>query len=607
MANNIEVARAVVTIVPTMEGAQQTITSELTQAASSPGVGNAGRTAGSNFASGLGRGLAVAGAATAAVGAAAIKAGDAFADAAGEVAEYGDNIDKMSQRMGLSYEGFQKWDYILGQSGVDIDSMQTGLKTLTNQLDDAKNGSEDAQARFAALGLSLEDINNMSREQVFESVISGFQQMEDSTERAALANDLFGRSGQNLTPLFNQSIEETKALADAAEDLGLIMSDDAVKASADYQDALDTMQRSMAGLKNNMMGNFLPGITSVMDGLTELFTGDGDSGVAKITAGIDTIVEQMTENFPKILEVGMSIVQSLAQAIMDNLPALADAALQLVGTIATFILDNLPTLIEVSLNMLMTLADGIIANLPTIIPAVVDIVLTIVDKLTDPDTIVKLVEAALQIVIALAEGIIKALPKLIEKAPIIIQNLLEALIRAIPVLLEAAGSIIETLGDGIVNGLTAVAQWGADIIDTIKDAIMQKIEEAKTWGKDLIQNFVDGIKGAINLVGDAVKAVAQKIKDFIGFSEPEEGPLSNFHTYAPDMIELFTEGLEDSKMKLQSTLTSVLELPQNDMQMEAAGVGGTAPITIPVYIGEEKIDTIILNAQSRYNLMSGGR
>ena len=606
MANNVEVARAVVTIVPTMEGAQQTITNELTQAASSSGVSNAGRTAGSNFAGGLGRGLAVATGATMAVGAAAVKAGDASVDAAGEVAAYGDNIDKMSQRLGLSYEGFQRWDYILGQSGVDIDSMQTGLKTLTNQLDDARNGSADAQARFEALGLSIEDISNMSREQVFEAVISGFQQMEDSTERAALANDLFGRSGQNLTPLFNTSIEETKALADAAEDLGLIMSDDAVKASADYQDALDTMQRSMAGLKNNMMGNFLPGITSVMDGLSELFTGDGDSGVAKITAGIDTIVEQMTANFPKILEVGISIVQSLAQAIMDNLPALADAALQLVGTIATFILENLPTLIEVGLNMLMTLADGIIENLPVIIPAIVDVVLTIVEKLTDPDTLVRLIEAALQIIIALAEGIIKALPKLIEKAPIIIQNLLEALVRAIPVLLEAAVSIISTLGEGIMNGLVSVAEWGADIIQTIKDAIMEKVSEAQTWGKDLIQNFVDGIKNSLNLVGDAVKAVAQKIKDFIGFSEPEEGPLSNFHTYAPDMIDLFTEGLEDSKMKLQSTLTSVLELPQNDMQMQAID-GGGSPITIPVYIGEEKLDTIIINAQSRYNLMSGGR
>lgn len=606
MANNIEVARAVVTIVPTMEGAQQTITNELTQAASSPNVGNAGRTAGSNFVGGLGKGLAVAGAATAMVGAAAIKAGDAFADAAGEVAAYGDNIDKMSQRLGLSYEGFQKWDYILGQSGVDIDSMQTGLKTLTNQLDDARNGSADAQARFEALGLSIEDISNMSREEVFEAVIAGFQQMEDSTERAALANDLFGRSGQNLTPLFNQSIEETQALAQAAEDLGMIMSDDAVRASADYQDALDTMQRSMNGLKNNMMGNFLPGITSVMDGLSALFTGDGDSGVAKITEGIDMIVEQMTANFPKILEVGMNIVQALAQAVMDNLPALADAALQLVGTIASFILENLPTLIEVGLNMLMTLADGIIQNLPTIIPAVIDVVLTIVDKLTDPDTIVRLIEAALQIIIALAEGLLKALPTLIEKAPVIIMNLLEALVKAVPVLLEAAVEIIATLGEGILNGLTTVAQWGADIIQTIKDSIMEKIEQAKTWGKDLIQNFVDGIKNSLNLVGDAVKAVAEKIKDFIGFSEPDEGPLSNFHTYAPDMMDLFCEGLEASKTQLEGTLTSVLQLPMNDMQMQAVD-GGGAPITIPVYIGEEKLDTILLNAQSRYNLMSGGR
>ena len=606
MANNIEVARAVVTIVPTMEGAQQTITNELTQAASSPNVGNAGRTAGSNFVGGLGKGLAVAGAATAMVGAAAIKAGDAFADAAGEVAAYGDNIDKMSQRLGLSYEGFQKWDYILGQSGVDISSMQAGLKTLTNQMDDAMSGSADAQARFEALGLSIEDISNMSREEVFEAVISGFQQMEDSTERAALANDLFGRSGQALTPLFNTSIEDTQALAQAAEDLGMIMSDDAVRASADYQDALDTMQRSMNGLKNNMMGNFLPGITSVMDGLSALFTGDGDSGVAKITEGIDMIVEQMTANFPKILEVGMNIVQSLAQAVMDNLPALADAALQLVGTIASFILENLPTLIEVGLNMLMTLADGIIQNLPTIIPAVIDVVLTIVDKLTDPDTIVRLIEAALQIIIALAEGLLKALPTLIEKAPVIIMNLLEALVKAVPVLLEAAVEIIATLGEGILNGLTTVAQWGADIIQTIKDSIMEKIEEAKTWGKDLIQNFVDGIKNSLNLVGDAVKAVAEKIKDFIGFSEPDEGPLSNFHTYAPDMIDLFCEGLEDSKTQLEGTLTSVLQLPMNDMQMQAVD-GGGAPITIPVYIGEEKLDTILLNAQSRYNLMSGGR
>ena len=596
--NNIEVARAVVTIVPTMEGAQQTITSELTQAASSSAISDAGNTAGSNFVAGLGKGLALAGAATAVVTAATVKSAEAFVSAASDVAEYGDNIDKMSQKMGISSEAYQEWDFVMQHCGTSMDSLKASMKTLASA---AETGSE----AFEQLGISQEEIANMSQEELFDKTIAALQNVEDETQRTYLAGQLLGRGATELGALLNMSADETEEMRKELHDLGGVMSDEAVKASAEFQDSLQNMQTAAAGLKNNLMSQFLPGMSSVMDGLSKVLSGDS-TGLEQITAGIDNVVSQMTEQLPKFLDLGMNIVQSLAQAIMDNLPALADAALQLLGSFVSFFLENLPTLIEVALNMLLTIADGIIANLPVIIPALVDVVLTIVEKLTDPDTVVKLMEASLQIIIAVAEGLIKALPKLIEKAPIIITNLLEALIRAIPVLLEAAASIIATLGDGIVGGLVTVAQWGADIIDTIKTAIMEKIEEAKTWGKDLIQNFVDGIKGALNLVGDAVKAVAQKIKDFIGFSEPEEGPLSNFHTYAPDMIDLFTEGLEDSKVKLQSTLTSVLQLPENEMQVEAAGVGA-APLPINVYIGQEKLDTIIVNAQSRYNLMSGGR
>ena len=596
--NNIEVARAVVTIVPTMEGAQQTITSELTQAASSSAISDAGNTAGSNFVAGLGKGLALAGAATAVVTAATVKSAEAFVSAASDVAEYGDNIDKMSQKMGISAEAYQEWDFVMQHCGTSMDSLKASMKTLASA---AETGSE----AFEQLGISQEEIANMSQEELFDKTIAALQNVEDETQRTYLAGQLLGRGATELGALLNMSADETEEMRKELHDLGGVMSDEAVKASAEFQDSLQNMQTAAAGLKNNLMSQFLPGMSSVMDGLSKVLSGDS-TGLEQITAGIDNVVAQMTEQLPKFLELGMNIVQSLAQAIMDNLPALADAALQLLGSFVSFFLENLPTLIEVALNMLLTIANGIIANLPVIIPALVDVILTIVEKLTDPDTVVKLMEASLQIIIAVAEGLIKALPKLIEKAPIIITNLLEALIRAIPVLLEAAASIIATLGDGIVNGLVTVAQWGADIIDTIKTAIMEKIEEAKTWGKDLIQNFVDGIKGALNLVGDAVKAVAQKIKDFIGFSEPEEGPLSNFHTYAPDMIDLFTEGLEDSKVKLQSTLTSVLQLPENEMQVEAAGVGA-APLPINVYIGQEKLDTIIVNAQSRYNLMSGGR
>ncbi len=214
------------------------------------------------------------GAAAAAVGTAAIAAGKKLTELAMETANAGDEIDKTSQKLGMSAESYQKWDYVLSQSGVEITSMTTGLKTLTNQIDDAKNGSTDAQARFAKLGISMSDLKTMSREDIFAATIAGFQNMSDSTERAALANDLFGKSGQNLTPLFNESAESTRELMQAAEDLGFVMSNKAVKASADFNDSLDTLQKTFGGVKNNIVGELLPGFTTIMYGLSDQLAGN---------------------------------------------------------------------------------------------------------------------------------------------------------------------------------------------------------------------------------------------------------------------------------------------------------------------------------------------
>ena len=93
------------------------------------------------------------GAAIAAIGTATVAAGKKLYDMAAETANAGDEVDKMSQKLGMSYEGYQKWDYVLGQAGVDINSMTTGMKTLTNKIGDAKDGSDKAQAMFSKLGI----------------------------------------------------------------------------------------------------------------------------------------------------------------------------------------------------------------------------------------------------------------------------------------------------------------------------------------------------------------------------------------------------------------------------------------------------------------------
>lgn len=509
---DIEVARAVVTIVPSMEGAQKSITEQLTGAASTAGD-KAGATAGSSFGSGLKKGLAVAGAATAAVAGVTAVAGKAFVGAASDVASYGDNIDKMSQKLGLSYEGFQKWDYVLGQSGTDINSMQTGLKTLTNKLDDAKNGSKDAQDMFSKLGISLDDINTMSREDLFGATITGFQKMADTTDRAALANDLFGKSGQNLTPLFNQSIEDTQALMEATEKYGMIMSDDAVKASADFNDALDTMQRTLGGLKNGMMAEFLPGITTVMDGLTAIVSGDSEGGLAVVEQGINDFVSNLTELAPKMLEIGASILESFAKAIIDNLPALMEAGLPIIMELIQAIIENLPALIEAGVQIIAMIAQAIGENLPTLIPAAVDAILTIVDGLID--NIDMLVDAAIAIIVGLAEGLINALPQLIERLPEIIIKIVEALIENAPKLLDAAVEIIVTLTTGLFEALPDLIAKLPELVMAIVDGIISLASKMLDAGKELVAGIWKGIQEAWGKLVENVKKLGGKLVDSV--------------------------------------------------------------------------------------------
>lgn len=737
---------------------------------------------GSAFANKLKNGLSTAakvgGAAIAAIGAGVVALGKKFVDGMRDVAAYGDEVDKMSQKLGLSKTAYQEWDYVLGQAGVEITSMSTGLKTLTNKLDEAKNGSEDAQKMFAALGLSMEDLSTMSREDVFASVITGFQGMADSTERAALANDLFGRSGQELTPLFNSSIEDTNELRQAAHDLGFVLSDEAVSASADFNDALDTLTRTVGGLKNQFIQNFLPAATKVMDGLTAIFGGDSEGGVEQINAGITDIVNKLSEKIPEFLRIGFQIVQGLTNAIAENLPTLIESGADLLlNGVIPGLLDNAPTLISTFIGIISTLAteignaipdlvnsfveavplivDGLVSALPELvqgaitlfmgildaIPAVIKAIVpqipkiinaviqalrkglpdiingavellmgiveaipVIIDELLKelPDIIQSLIDGlmeafplildgAIQVFMAIVDAIPVIIQSLTENLPRIIDTIIDGLLGAIPMLLDGAitllmaiidalptiisvlveeiprlvttivntlldhlpeliegafqllmgivsaipqiitelvknvpqiiKSIVDSLGngfkdilgvgrklisklwegitttfeniktwgknifakigEGISNAWTTVKNWGISVISKIWEGIkntwenvknwgqniFNKIgegisnawETVKNWGKDLIKNFWDGIKSKLDWFWQQIKSVGQGIKDFLGFSEPKKGPLSNFHTFAPDMMNLFMKGIEDNKQKLASTVEDAFD------------------------------------------------
>lgn len=436
-----------------------------------------------------------------AISTAVIAMGTAFVKSASDTAAYGDEVDKMSQKIGLSTEGYQKWRYVLGQSGGDINNMQTGMKTLAS-------AAYDGSKAFEAIGISLEDAKSLSTEDLFERTITQLSQMEAGTERTALATDLFGRSATDIMPMLNGGADSIEALKKQAEDYGLIMSQDAVNASVKFGDSVDLMKQTLTGLKNRMMSEFLPALTLVTDGLAKLFTGDM-SGLDSINEGIGGFVDKIAQAIPQIIEVGGSIIQSLVSALMQNMPLLVTAAFDLISQFAGFVLENLPMLVETALSIITTLALGIAEQAPTLIPAIVQTVLTIVQTLID--NIPLLVGAAIQLVKGLVQGLIAAIPLLISAIPTLITSLIEAIITAIPMLLEAAVSIVMGLVDGIVAAIPLLVEMIPQLITSIINAIVGAIPMLMQAAPKIIIGLINGIVGAIPMLVGMVPQLVQAI------------------------------------------------------------------------------------------------
>lgn len=454
--------------------------------------------------------------AIAAVSAATVAFGTALTKAVKSTADYGDNVDKMSQKIGISAESYQKWDYVMKRAGTSVDNLKMGMKTLSQQ---AEKNSDS----FQKLGISQEEVASLSQEELFERTIKGLAGMEAGTERAALATELLGRAGVDMGPLLNQGSAAIEEQMDMAVKYGMVMPDAAVSASAAFEDSLTTMQMTMTGLKNRMMGEFLPAFTQVTDGLALLFTGDL-SGIDSIEAGINEILSTVGEMMPTVLEAGGRILEALAMGIIENLPTVATMAIDILTRLVETLTSNVGMLLNSAIQIILALVTGITQNLPTLIPAVIDAIITISEALID--NIDLIVDAGIQLVVGLANGLIKALPKLINKAPTLIRSLASALIRNAGKILSTGIDLIAKLAEGIGKGFVSLLSKVGGLARRIPTAIKSGIGSLLSIGKDAIEGLWNGIKEKFTGMLDKVKGLADKlpgvVKKILGIASPSK-------------------------------------------------------------------------------------
>lgn len=394
------------------------------------------------------------------------------------------------------------------------------------------------------------------------------------TDMGMIQNAYNGFTKQNFTMLDNLKLgyggtkEEMQRLLDDATKLSGIEYD--ISSYADIVQAIHVVQTELGitGTTAKEASATISGsIGMLKSAWANLVTGLGDENanfdklVGDVVDSASTAAENLIPRVQQVLAGIATLVERLAPIIAEKFPALVQEVLPPLLSATSYLLEAvvnaLPTLVSVVIEALPGIMEMLITTLANMAPQLVDL--------------------ALQLIVALADGLTAATPRLIEKAPEIIGAIVMALLKNLPRIIEAGVRLMVALATGIVNGLghivDAIGQLGSQLFSGIGDII----NNAWQWGADLINNFTEGLKAFISKPIDAVKSLASKIKNFLGFSEPEEGPLSNFHTYAPDMMALFAQGITDNRNLITDAIDGAFDV-RGQIAANAPGQTFTAPI-----------------------------
>lgn len=395
----------------------------------------------------LAKGIGTAAKWGAAIGTAAIAATGALVGLTNEAAKNADTIDKQSQKMQISTDEYQKLAYAAELTGTNMDRLQAAQKKLLSE------GSD----------LSLTD---------------ALKQCADASDVAAAATEMFGaKTAQELLPMLNQGADGIEAMMQQADDLGLVMSEDAVKAGASYQDTLATLQKTVTALGNKLGTALMPIVEKVMNVVIE--------HMPQIQSMIDQVapilVSFLEEMLPILLNLGEQILPIVFDLIQQLMPAITQIASTIFPVIAQILGDIAPILADL---------------VATILPVLMEIFEAIWPAL---------------------ESILTLLSPLLELINILLKPLLMLIELILPPLCDLISTIVGWISGKLGEGMKWLSNWLTEQMPKIK----QFFDNVKQWFGDLwgkISGFFGNLKtNATNIcvkLYSAFTSFGNKIKTF---------------------------------------------------------------------------------------------
>lgn len=422
-----------------------------------------------------------------AVGAAATSAGAAIYGVANKAAATTDNIDKMSQKIGISRKAYQELDFICSQSGTSVDKLQTGLKTLTTAMDGAKKGTDANVKLFKKLKVSVIDSKGAfrSQEDVLWDTLSSLQKVENQTEKSRLATQLFGKTGLELMPLLNGAAGSIDEMKKQAHDLGLVLNDESIDAGVKLTDTMDQAKRSFDAIISKIGVGFMPLVQNclsfIIDNMPTI------QNVMNVIFGVfNTVIVGIGSLFNYLKPIVKDLFDKLRTWWDSNGQTVMDAFIEVSNYLYGVISDVFPSIqsfIGTCFEFISMLWNNVLKPvfnvlIIDILPQLWNVFKSVFGFISE---IVKLTFSTIQLLW------ITILKPVFDVISYILQNIV------LPIFKDVFGKISKVVSDRF-NEMKTIVNVVTNIFNKVKDAITKPIEIAKKT----IGDIVDAIKGFFN-------------------------------------------------------------------------------------------------------------
>jgi len=202
----------------------------------------------------------------------------AFGVALKRVTDRGDYFGKLAKRTGFATDELQRLSHAAEISGTNMESIAKAIKRFPRVLRDARRGLSTAVDALDELGLSAKDFEGLSPEKAFRKLMLAVSEIKDPMQKAALAQEVFGRAGTELIPLLNEGAKGIKNLSDEADKLGLVMSAEQIRNAETFKDEITRVKAQVTGIVQKWVGGLLPAINKAVTRIGEMLTSFRNSG-----------------------------------------------------------------------------------------------------------------------------------------------------------------------------------------------------------------------------------------------------------------------------------------------------------------------------------------